>query len=170
MRLDPGLAFGTGTHPTTALCLEWIDGADLAGSRVIDYGCGSGVLGIAAALKGAVDVTCVDTDPQALTATADNAMRNDVEDRVVCVAAGDFGSTPADVVLANILARPLIELAPRLSGCLAPGAHIVLSGILPGQAEAVAAAYRPFVGAMKCAEKEGWVRLDGVAPERRGAP
>jgi ribosomal protein L11 methyltransferase len=161
---DPGLGFGTGRHPTTALCLEWIDGQDFAGRRVVDYGCGSGVLGIAAALKGARAVSCVDHDPQALIATADHAGRNGVADRITCLAPEQFPRQPVDVVLANILAEPLIELAPRLSGVLAPGARIVLSGVLAAQAAAVAAAYRPFVVGLARCEREGWVRLDGVAP------
>ena len=134
LRLDPGLAFGTGTHPTTHMCLEWIDGHDFArdteGETVVDYGCGSGVLGIAAAIKGAGVVVCVDNDPQALTATFDNAQRNGVEDIVKSVAPGQLKTQLADVVLANILAVPLIELAPRLSATLRPGGRLVLSGIL----------------------------------------
>lgn len=165
LRLDPGLAFGTGTHPTTALCLEWIDAQIFAGRRVVDYGCGSGVLGIAAALKGAVAVLCVDNDPQALTATADNADRNGVADCVRCVEPDGYDAEPADVVMANILAGPLIDLAPRLCRSLAPGGDIVLSGILAGQADEVAAAYRPLVGCMTVAESEGWVRLAGRAPD-----
>lgn len=165
LRLDPGLAFGTGTHPTTALCLEWIDAHGFAGSRVVDYGCGSGVLGIAAALKGAASVLCVDNDPQALTAAADNAARNGVADRVRCVAPEEYDAESVDVVMANILAGPLIRLAPRLCRSLAPGGHIVLSGILAEQADEVASAYRPLVGRMTVDESEGWVRLDGRAPE-----
>lgn len=163
VRLDPGLAFGTGTHATTALCLDWIDGHDFSACRVVDYGCGSGVLGIAAARKGAAEVICVDHDSQALTATAANAARNGVTDRVRCVAPEAFDRMTADIVLANILAAPLIELAPRIGGCLAPGGRIVLCGILAGQADAVASAYRPFAGSMHGVERDGWVRLDGVA-------
>lgn len=169
LRLDPGLAFGTGTHPTTALCLEWIDGHGFTGRRVLDYGCGSGLLGIAAALKGAAAVIAVDNDAQALTATAANAGRNGVGDRVNCVSAATFSRTEVDVVLANILAAPLIGLAPRLGACLTPGGQIVLSGILTEQANTVEAAYRPFVGPMRATEREGWVRLDGAAPGRTGA-
>src|SRR5690606_4094907 len=131
---DPGLAFGTGTHPTTALCLEWIDSMDCQGLQVMDFGCGSGVLGMAAALKGAASVCCVDNDPQALLATADNASRNGVSDRVHCYLPEDWAASQYDVrydvILANILAGPLMQLAPQLSACLGSSAHIVLSGIL----------------------------------------
>jgi len=160
IRLDPGLAFGTGTHPTTALCLEWLDGQDLAGATVVDYGCGSGILGIAAALLGAARVVCVDNDPQALQATAANAARNAVEDRIVCLTPEDFAASGADVVLANILAGPLIELAPRLCGCARPGAALVLSGLLEEQAETVAAAYRGRCSVAGQALREGWARIE----------
>ena len=164
LRLDPGLAFGTGTHATTALCLDWIDGQALAGRRVLDYGCGSGVLGIAAALKGAAAVLCIDNDPQALTATAGNAALNGVANRITARAPEPFDDGSFDIVMANILAGPLIELAPRLGGCLAPGGRVALSGILAGQADDVAGAYRPFAGPMQRCEREGWVRLDGRTP------
>ncbi len=145
IRLDPGLAFGTGTHPTTALCLTWLDhnAPRLQGAHVIDYGCGSGILAIAAARLGAARVDAIDIDPQALTATADNAAKNGVADRIhlhrpeAPVPAG-----AAHVLLANILANPLKALAPRLSALLAADGHLVLSGILTHQAEAVAEAYR----------------------------
>ncbi|MEJ8568784.1 50S ribosomal protein L11 methyltransferase [Elongatibacter sediminis] len=169
LRLDPGLAFGTGTHATTALCLDWIDSQAFAGCRVLDYGCGSGVLGIAAALKGAALVLGIDNDPQALAATADNAGRNGVCDRVRCQLPDPFEPDSFDFVLANILAAPLIDLAPRLGGCLAPGGKIVLSGILAaGQADAVAEAYAPYVEHIERAERDGWVRLTGIAPGRSG--
>jgi ribosomal protein L11 methyltransferase len=160
IRLDPGLAFGTGTHPTTALCLEWLDGHDVRGRRIVDFGCGSGILGIAAARLGAAVVVCVDNDPQALEATAVNAARNDVADRLVCRAPEGFAESEADVVLANILAGPLIELAPLLSACLKPGGNLVLSGLLEEQAEDVAAAYRSACSRSGSAELDGWVRLD----------
>jgi ribosomal protein L11 methyltransferase len=162
IRLDPGLAFGTGTHPTTALCLEWLDGQGLEGKTVVDYGCGSGVLGIAAALKGATRVICVDNDPQALEATVANALRNGVEDRIVCQAPQEYDDQQADIMLANILAGPLIELAPLLSNSVKPGGQIVLSGVLEEQAEQVAAAYRKAFGEMKLASSDGWVRLVGI--------
>ncbi len=169
LALDPGLAFGTGTHPTTALCLEWIDGRSFSGLRVLDYGCGSGVLGIAAALKGADEVLCIDNDPQALTATERNAARNGVAERLDCAAPELIRPTGFDVVLANILAGPLMSLAPTLGSALAPSGHIVLSGILPEQADEVAEAYRAAVGRMYRVEQDGWVRLAGAASSAGGA-
>ncbi len=163
LRLDPGLAFGTGTHPTTALCLQWIDAQEFAGRRVVDYGCGSGVLGIACAMKGAERVICVDNDPQALQATAANAARNNVLARIVCQAPEAYRENRADVLLANILAAPLIDLAPLLQGSLRSGGHIVLSGILEEQVEAVAQAYQQQCGAMHVTTQEGWARLHGIA-------
>ncbi len=160
IRLDPGLAFGSGTHPTTALCLEWIDQHVLTGQRVVDFGCGSGILAIACALKGAREVVAVDHDPQALTATEDNATRNHVADRIECLLPDQFETKPADLVLANILAGPLIELAPRLAECVKPAGHLVLSGILREQAPSVAAAYRSSLGAEKISRREDWIRLD----------
>ncbi len=161
LKLDPGLAFGTGTHPTTALCLEWIDGLDFEGLRALDFGCGSGVLGIAAALKGAASVCCVDNDPQALLATTDNAARNGVSATLHCCLPKDWPVGQYDVILANILAGPLIELAPQLMSCLANEAHIVLSGILEHQANEVAAAYAGACGRLTQQQREEWVRLHG---------
>jgi ribosomal protein L11 methyltransferase len=171
LRLDPGLAFGTGTHPTTALCLQWIDEHDFTGQIVVDYGCGSGVLGIAAALKGARRVVCVDNDPQALEATSANAARNGVSARLVCLTPECYGqgqgnakgSAKADVVLANILAGPLLELQAVLLGSLLPGGDIVLSGILQEQSQWVADAYRPACKKLDGVEQDGWVRLHGLA-------
>ena len=162
LKLDPGLAFGTGTHPTTRLCLEWIDGHDFTGETVVDYGCGSGVLGIAAAIKGAGRVICVDNDPQALTATRDNAQRNGVQDAIECLAPEQFSPQTADVVLANILAGPLIELAPRLCATLASGGLLVLSGILEGQAQEVAEAYAGTIPGLEKRVVDGWVLLTGT--------
>jgi len=166
LKLDPGLAFGTGTHPTTALCLEWIDGLDFNGLKVLDFGCGSGVLGIAAALKGAASVCCVDNDPQALLATADNAARNGVSASIQCYLpehwpAGQNEIIAYDVILANILAGPLIDLAKPLTACLSQNGHMVLSGILQDQAESVAAAYAASCGPMALQQREEWVRLHG---------
>lgn len=161
LKLDPGLAFGTGTHPTTALCLEWIDGMDLNDLKVLDFGCGSGVLGIAAALKGAASVVCVDNDPQALLATADNAARNGVEAQVQCFLPEDWPAGNYDVILANILAGPLIQLAPQLIARLDQGSKIVLSGILENQANEVAAAYASSCGDLRRQQREEWLRLDG---------
>ncbi len=161
LRLDPGLAFGTGTHPTTRLCLEWIDGYDFSDKYVIDYGCGSGVLGIGAALKGAKTVICVDNDPQALTATRDNAARNGVETTIECYSPEQFAPQPADVMLANILAGPLVELAPRLSRSLGPGGRLVLSGLLEAQAEEVKSAYKGAFSDLRIKVLDGWVLITG---------
>src|SRR5580698_5666995 len=139
VRLDPGLAFGTGTHPTTALCLQILDSLPVSGRNIIDYGCGSGILGIAALKLGAAHVTAVDLDPQALLATRDNALRNGVSAQVeVCGVESPL--TPAYCVLANILAGPLIELAPKLTAACEPGGYLLLSGLLKTQAYAVKAA------------------------------
>ncbi len=140
VRLDPGLAFGTGTHPTTALCLQILDSMPLSGVTLIDYGCGSGILGIAALKMGAARVTAVDLDPQALLATRDNAARNGVADGID-VQGVPAHLQPARVVVANILAGPLIELAPILTAACEPGADLLLSGLLKTQAYAVKAAY-----------------------------
>ena len=162
IRLDPGLAFGTGTHPTTALCLEWLDGHDCSGQTAIDYGCGSGILAIAAALKGATLVECVDTDPQALQATMDNARRNQVGHMLKAELPQAFSGTPAHLVLANILAGPLIELAPLISAAALGGSPLVLSGILEPQAESVIEAYRPWCTHRQTMQRDEWVRLDLV--------
>lgn len=164
IRLDPGLAFGSGTHPTTALCLAWIDGLELAGLDVLDFGCGSGVLAIAAGLKGAGRLVGVDHDPQALLATEANAGRNGLEGRIECLLPDAFEALPGrrrrfDLVLANILAAPLMELAPKLIACLRPGAALVLSGILPEQAESVIAAYAELGEPVDHSEQDEWVRL-----------
>jgi len=160
LRLDPGLAFGTGTHPTTRLCLQWIDGHDFQGQIVIDYGCGSGVLGIAAAIKGASEVICIDNDPQALLATSDNATRNESLDRIRVLMPAQFEPVQADLILANILAGPLIDLAPMLMASLRSGGSLVLSGILEAQAKEVIDAYRPHIGQFVMTTDNGWVRLD----------
>ena len=129
VRLDPGLAFGTGTHPTTALCLQFLDALPLAGRAMIDYGCGSGILAIAALKLGASRAIAVDLDPQALIATRDNAVRNGVDPGSISKASPQ-ALQPADLVVANILAEPLIELAPVLTDACKPGADLVLSGLL----------------------------------------
>jgi ribosomal protein L11 methyltransferase len=197
LHLDPGLAFGTGTHPTTGLCLKWLDGHLIPGTRVLDYGCGSGILGIAAKLLGARDIVAVDNDPQALVATEDNAQRNGVQDEIltflpeaflsqrlqseqvqseqlhseqaqskqaqsrqaqpelaslVAEATGQFG-----VVVANILAQPLISLAYQLSSYVAPGGHLVLSGIMSSQSDWVKNAYQ--LDLVSEEELDGWVCL-----------
>jgi ribosomal protein L11 methyltransferase len=160
--LDPGLAFGTGTHPTTALCLTWLDGAVLTGRRVLDYGCGSGILAIAAARLGAADVTAVDHDPQALEATRDNATKNGVAARLEVLAPEQCPRLQYDCVLANILAGTLVELATLLGSRVRPGGQLVLSGILRDQAGQVAAAYGDRFDLTPARHQEEWVLLHGV--------
>ncbi|HPQ95638.1 MAG: 50S ribosomal protein L11 methyltransferase [Thiothrix sp.] len=161
--LDPGLAFGTGTHPTTALCLEWLDGADLAGKTVLDYGCGSGILAIAALKLGAASVLAVDIDPQALQATADNARRNGIHPGAELLTAlpEECQLQAYDVVVANILANPLIKLAPTLLGALRPGGQLALSGILASQADLIRKAYAPALRASSVAVQDEWLRFTG---------
>lgn len=161
IELDPGLAFGTGTHATTALCLEWLDGADLAGANVIDYGCGSGILAVAALRLGAENALGIDIDPQALLASHENAQRNGVAARLRLQAHDKPMMFKGNIVLANILAEPLHELAGELASHVAPGGWIVLSGILAAQAEAVAASYAPWFDIGHPIFREGWARLDG---------
>lgn len=162
LRLDPGLAFGTGTHATTAQCLEWLDGQALAGARVLDFGCGSGILAVAAAKLGAACVVAVDNDPQALTATATNAAANGVDDRVRALAADAWaGAGDCDVVVANILANTLVALAPGLVRALRPGGRIALSGVLPGQDDEVVAAYAALGVGLDRGERDGWLLLHG---------
>ncbi|HUB88562.1 MAG TPA: 50S ribosomal protein L11 methyltransferase [Dyella sp.] len=161
VQLDPGLAFGSGTHPTTALCLAWLDSLDLAGKRVIDYGCGSGILAIAALKLGAASAAGVDNDPQALTASADNAERNNVADRLALFLPEDFAGEPADVFVANILAGPLGELAPTFAALAQPGAPFALSGILKGQQEELLERYAKWFEALRVDVLEDWVRISG---------
>jgi ribosomal protein L11 methyltransferase len=161
VELDPGLAFGTGTHPTTALCLEWLDGADLSGASVLDYGCGSGVLAIAALALGAGCATAVDIDPQALTATRENAVRNRLSAALTVRPADELSGPGFDVVVANILSGPLIELAPRLARLARAGGRIVLAGLLDGQAADVARAYQPWFDIGAHATRSGWTLLAG---------
>jgi ribosomal protein L11 methyltransferase len=158
VRLDPGLAFGTGTHPTTALCLETLAGLDLAGKDVIDYGCGSGILAIAALKLGAAHATAVDLDPQALTASRDNALRNAVDGLLTATAAG-APLPPADCVIANILAGTLIDLLPVLAGACRIGADLVLSGVISAQADAVAAAYGSWFELLGTTRRDDWCCL-----------
>jgi len=165
VRLDPGLAFGSGTHPTTALCLEWLDGLDLAGQSVIDYGCGSGILAIAALKLGAASAIGVDNDPQALTASQDNAERNGVAERLALFLPEDHASEPADVFVANILAGPLGELAPTFAAAAKPGAPFAISGILDGQQDELLARYAEWFDALRVDTRDGWVRISG---RRRG--
>lgn len=160
--LDPGLAFGTGTHPTTALCLEWLDGHPPTARSVLDYGCGSGILAIAALKLGADSLWAVDIDPQALWSTRENAARNGVDARLHTCLPGELPEREFDLVLANILANPLIELAPQLAARVARGGELVLSGVLREQADAVREAYRPWLVMHEPVERDGWVRLSGV--------
>lgn len=161
--LDPGLAFGTGTHPTTALCLEWLDGQPLDDCNVLDFGCGSGILAIAAKLLGAKQLTCTDIDVQALEATRDNANRNAIaaEDMLVYLPE-DMPQQQFDVVLANILAGPLVSLAPQLIAHTRTGGRLALSGILAEQAQEVRDAYSDAFALDPTAEKDGWVCISGV--------
>ncbi|HEU4670374.1 MAG TPA: 50S ribosomal protein L11 methyltransferase [Dyella sp.] len=161
VRLDPGLAFGSGTHPTTALCLEWLDSLDLTGRTVTDYGCGSGILAIAALKLGAASAVGVDNDPQALTASLDNAQRNGVADRLVVCLPDDFDAPPADVFVANILAGPLGELAPAFAAAAKPGAPFAISGILDGQQDELLARYAEWFDALQVDRREDWVRISG---------
>jgi len=162
MLLDPGLAFGTGTHPTTALCLEWLAEHDLAGKTVIDYGCGSGILAVAAVLLGAKVAHAVDIDPQALTATLSNAEKNAVQDKIKVYLPEQLPTMQADIVLANILAKPLCELSTRISELVASGGALVLSGILAEQTEQVADAYRALIELNVPTRQDDWIRLDGL--------
>ena len=162
LELDPGLAFGTGTHPTTALCLEWLDAADLRNRTVIDYGSGSGILGIAALLLGASRALAVDHDPQALLATRENARRNGVDRRLEAYHPAQLPDIQVQILLANILACPLIELCATLAQRVESGGSIVLSGILSEQGAAVHQTYQPYFEMSPPVARDGWVRLEGV--------
>ncbi|MDO2437381.1 50S ribosomal protein L11 methyltransferase [Aeromonas veronii] len=160
--LDPGLAFGTGTHPTTALCLQWLDGLDLTGKTVVDFGCGSGILGIAALKLGAARVIGIDIDPQAIQASRDNAARNGVADQIeLYLPADQPQDVEADVVVANILAGPLRELAPLIAGHGKPGSLMALSGVLESQAPELETIYGQWFEMDPTAVKEEWCRLSG---------
>lgn len=160
--LDPGLAFGTGTHPTTFLCLQWLSEQALINKSVIDYGCGSGILGIASLLLGASRAVGVDIDPQALLATQDNAQRNGLQqDSFPVFFPNKAPQEPVDLMLANILAGPLVELAESLKQLIKPSGWICLSGILSSQAEAVQSAYASFIDFQPIRCKNEWVCLTG---------
>jgi ribosomal protein L11 methyltransferase len=187
VRLDPGLAFGTGTHPSTALCLEWLDahvpgmlaaaehsgtksaqgldahvpGMLAAGRHVIDYGCGSGILALAAAKLGAGAVHCFDIDPQALIATRDNARANDVAHLLHIHEADDTLPRESAVLLANILSGPLVALAPRFAGLIAPRGHVVLAGLMPHEVSEVTGAYAAWFDVERAGERDEWVCLAG---------
>lgn len=160
--MDPGLAFGTGTHATTALCLEWLDAHPPVGQVVVDYGCGSGILAIAAAKLGATRVVAVDHDVQALHATRENAQRNQVAERIEIFLPDQLPPLAADTLIANILANPLQELAQRFAGLVRPQGDLVLSGILSQQAAAVQSAYAGTFTMQAPISREDWVRLDGI--------
>ena len=161
VRLDPGLAFGTGTHPTTALCLEWLDGQDLAGKSVLDFGCGSGILAIAALKLGAERAIGVDNDPQALIASRDNAERNGVAARLLACTPAEEPNASYPVVVANILASALDALAPHLANRVAPGGHIALSGILAGQEHELLSRYGQWFHSLSVHRSADWVRIEG---------
>ncbi|MBU8977677.1 50S ribosomal protein L11 methyltransferase [Lysobacter sp. MMG2] len=166
VRLDPGLAFGSGTHPTTSLCLEWLDtladeGA-LHGQRVLDFGCGSGILALAALKLGAAQAIGVDNDPQALIATADNAQRNGVDDRLLAYAPDEEPAQTYPVVVANILASALVALADTLTARAAPGGRIAMSGILAGQEDEVIERYAAGFEQLHAQRQEDWMRVTGV--------
>ena len=160
--LDPGLAFGTGTHATTALCLDWLARQSLDGYRIIDYGCGSGILALAAAKLGAGSVTAIDIDPQALLATSNNACRNGMEGRVKVLNDEGIGLDSADILIANILLRPLLELAPRFKDLLDQGGRLALSGLLATQTEECMAAYRPWFEFDMPDYRDEWAILTGL--------
>ncbi|TDT40184.1 [LSU ribosomal protein L11P]-lysine N-methyltransferase [Halospina denitrificans] len=161
--LDPGLAFGSGTHPTTRLCLEWLDQADVRGLDLIDYGCGSGILGLAALKLGARHMVGVDNDPQALDASRDNAQRNGISDEALDLyLPEEQPSQDCSLMLANILAQPLLSLAPTLAAQVRPGGRIVLSGILSTQANSISDRYARWFSMESPTEQEGWVCITGT--------
>ena len=168
VRLDPGLAFGTGTHPTTALCLEWLDGLDLDGKTVLDYGSGSGLLAIAALKLGARSAVAMDIDPQAVTASHSNSIANGVDDRLVVVGSDEAIEGDFDVVVANILAGPLVELAESITLRLRSGGELALSGILSNQVDEIVSAYEPWIdGATPAYRESGGQRWARVTGQRR---
>jgi len=162
MELDPGLAFGTGTHPTTALCLKWLDSINLKKQTVIDFGCGSGILAVAALLLGAEQAIATDHDPQALQATLDNARKNHVDSRLEIKKPGQMPSIQVDILLANILAGTLIQLESLLASQVKPGGRIILSGILIEQADEVSQAFNRHFEMRPPTVQEEWVALEGV--------
>jgi ribosomal protein L11 methyltransferase len=161
VKLDPGLAFGTGTHPTTALCLEWLDGNLQQGASFVDYGCGSGILAIAAAKLGARHASCFDIDPQALIATRDNATANEIGARVQVYESAEDLPRPVDVLVANILSGPLCELAPSFAALVRPGGSLVLAGLMEHQAAEVAQAHSAWFDMRPFGKRDDWVGLSG---------
>jgi ribosomal protein L11 methyltransferase len=163
IRLDPGLAFGTGSHPTTGLCMTWLGENNFQNQSIIDYGCGSGILAIAACKLGAECVYAVDIDPQALDASTENALRNDIEPGKLQISLPDqLEFHEADLLIANILSGPLIELAPVFSSMVKPGGKILLSGILEEQKNDVEFAYQPTFKMHPESVREGWVMINGT--------
>jgi ribosomal protein L11 methyltransferase len=162
IHLDPGLAFGTGTHPTTAMCLNWLDAHPASGKTVIDYGCGSGILAIAAALTGAEKVWATDIDPQALLATNENAGKNQVTDRIETTLPGDFPDIQADILMANILAGPLTELAPLFARLTAAHGQLVLSGVIESQKDEIIRAYQDNFDIELYQQHDEWICLSGT--------
>ncbi len=163
LKLDPGLAFGTGTHPTTSLCLGWLAEHAPEGLRVIDYGCGSGILALASLKLGAADTWATDHDEQALLATEQNAQLNTIDNKQLHIATPEtLPAEPADLVLANILANPLVELAPKLTSLVKPGGTLLLSGILAAEESLVKTAYEPSFKFNATQELDGWLLLTGV--------
>ena len=163
LELDPGLAFGTGSHPTTRLCMEWLEANAPAGVSVLDYGCGSGILAMVAKKLGATQVAGVDIDPQAIASAHDNSLRNhcDIDYYLPDAYESRADAAPYDVVVANILSGPLKIMAPMLTGQIASGGKLVLSGILERQADEVIAAYAPYIKLAVWAERDGWIALSG---------
>ncbi len=161
VKMDPGLAFGTGTHPTTALCLEWLDGRPMAGARVIDYGCGSGVLAVASVKLGAAEAHCFDIDPQALIATRDNAESNGLSEHVLLHSSTETLPAGVDVILSNILSGPLCELAPRFAALVRSGGDLVLAGLMESEVSDVTRAYNAWFDIRPFGQREGWVGLSG---------
>lgn len=157
--MEPGLAFGTGTHPTTALCLCWLEQADLTGKQVLDYGCGSGILAVAAAMLGAARAWAVDIEPQALKATRDNALCNAVGDRIEVFEPGELPQGAVDVLVANILAGPLLALAPNFAHRVRPGGTLVMSGLLERHAQEIEDCYGRWFEPGPRLDQEGWVLL-----------
>lgn len=163
LKLDPGLAFGTGTHPTTFLCLQWMDAHIKTGSNILDFGCGSGILGLAGLLLGAANMDGIDIDPQAMTATRNNAQTNDIaDDQYRVTTKSEELVEPYDTVIANILAGTLVDLAEIILAKLKTNGSLVLSGILSHQAEAVMQAYQGQISFDPISEKDGWVCLSGI--------
>ncbi|GAA6133991.1 50S ribosomal protein L11 methyltransferase [Oceaniserpentilla sp. 4NH20-0058] len=167
LKLDPGLAFGTGTHATTSLCLKWLDTQDVTGKTVVDFGCGSGILGVAAMILGAHHLVGIDIDPQAILASNENTERNGVaQERAEFYLPEDAPEYQADLVLANILAGPLVELKAAILSYLLPSGQLVLSGILASQAQEVADAYSKDCHIDGITEEDGWVRIDATRFEK----